>query len=400
MARSNSSGPGAVNVSPAALEAKRRGSSSDVRALGVCAFVDQVSGTPQPSGDLCLNPSLFRGLETLVSNCPTCAETRVQCSEPMLPSATPTRPWEEVGVDLFHLNGQDYVLLVDYRSRFPEVISLRSTSAPAVINVIKSVFARHGTPRLVRSDNGPQFAAREFSAFADSYGFRYVTSSPHFPQFNGEVEWMVRTVKDLLRKADDPYLALLAYRDIPGVNGVSPAQLLMGRRLQTRVPKASHQLEPTWPPSVPFTRRDQDNRRRQVSDFNRRHAAHELRPLQAGEQVWVRDVNSPAIVMGPAQRPRSYVVETPTGVLQRNRMHLVPTTGRPAEDTTSTPGTPAAAQTAMSPTTPGADQAAQDQETASPRESTSSADAPCGSPSTPRFSRFGRKIHSPRRLDL
>ncbi|XP_037573060.1 uncharacterized protein K02A2.6-like [Dermacentor silvarum] len=236
---------------------------------------------------------------TLLSNCPTCAETRVQCSEPMMPSTTPTRPWQEVGVDLFHLNDQDYVLLVDYGSRFPEVISLRSTTAPAVINVIKSVFACHGIPRLVRSDNGPQFA-REFSAFAESYGFRHVTSSPHFPQSNGEVERMVRTVKDLLRKADDPYLALLAYRDSPGVNRVSPAQLLMGWRLETRVPKTSHQLEPAWPPSVPFTRRDQDNRRRQASTFNRRHAARSSRPLQVGEQVWVRDVNRPAIISSTA----------------------------------------------------------------------------------------------------
>ncbi|XP_037576678.1 uncharacterized protein K02A2.6-like [Dermacentor silvarum] len=318
----------------------------------------------------------------------------------MLPSTTPTRPWEEVGVDLFHMNGQHYVLLVDYRSRFPEVISLRSTTAPAVINVIKSVFARHGIPRLVRSDNGPQFAAREFSAFSDSYSFRHVTSSPPFPQSNGEVERIVRTGKDLLRKADDPYLALLAYRDTPGVNGVSPVQLLMGRRLQTRVPKTSHQLEPTWPPSVLFTRPDQDNRRRQASNINRRHAARAMRPLQAAEQVWVRDANSPAIVMGRAQCPRSNVVETPTGVLQRNRMHLVPTTGRPAEGTTSPPGTPAAAQTAMCPTTPGADRAAQDQGTASPRESISTADATRGSTYTPRVSKFGGKIRRPRRLDL
>ncbi|XP_037565213.1 uncharacterized protein K02A2.6-like [Dermacentor silvarum] len=162
-------------------------------------------------------PGINNQIDTLVSNWPTCAETRVQCSEPMLPSTTPTRPWEEVGVDIFYLNGQDYGLLVDYWSRFPEVIRLRSTSAPAVINVIKSVLARHGIPRLS----------------------------------NGEVERMVRTVKDLLLKADDLYLALLAYRDTPGVIGVSPAQLLMGRRLHARVPKASHQLEPTWPPSVP-----------------------------------------------------------------------------------------------------------------------------------------------------
>ncbi|XP_037528756.1 uncharacterized protein K02A2.6-like [Rhipicephalus sanguineus] len=259
----------------------------------------------------------------------------------MLPSTTPSRPWEKVGIDLFHLNGQYFVLLVDYRSRFPEVISLRSTTALAVINAIKSVFARHGIPRLVRRTNGPQFAAKEFSAFAKSYGFCHVTSSPHFPQSNGEVERMVRTVKDLLRKANDPYLALLAYRDTPGVNGASPAQLLVGRRLQTRLPKTSHLLEPAWPPSVTITQRDQDNRRRQASDFNRRHAVHTLRPLQAGEQVWVRDANSPATVLGPAQRPRSYVVETPTGVLQRNRMHLVPTTGTP---TANPPGTPVADQ--------------------------------------------------------
>ena len=112
-------------------------------------------------------PGINNQIETLVSNCHTCAETRVQRSEPMLPSTTPSLPWEEVGIDLFHLNGQDFVHLVDYRSRFPEVISLRSTTALAVINAIKSVFARHGIPRLVRSDNGPQFIFTGWGAHTD-----------------------------------------------------------------------------------------------------------------------------------------------------------------------------------------------------------------------------------------
>ncbi|XP_037515258.1 uncharacterized protein K02A2.6-like [Rhipicephalus sanguineus] len=269
-------------------------------------------------------PGINNQIETFVCNCHTCAETRVQHSEPMLPSSTPCRPWEAVGIDLFHLNGQDIVLLVDYRSCFPEIISLRSTT------------------ELGRSGgNGPQFAVKEFSAFAKSYDFCHVTSSPHFPQSNGEFERMVRTVKDKLRKADDPYLPLLAYRDTPGVNGVSPAQMLVSRRLQTRLPKTSHLLKPPWPPSVTISQRDQDNRKRQASDFNRRHAAHTLWPLQAGERVWGQDVNSPATVLGPAQRPRFYVVKTPMGVLQRNRMHPVPTTGTP---TANPPGTPVADQ--------------------------------------------------------
>lgn len=117
---------------------------------------------------------------------------------------------------------------------------ITSHAAPAVIKTIKSVFTRHEIPRLVRSINGPRFPARELSAFTESYSFRHITSSPHFSQSNGEVKWMVRMIKELRWKADDPYLGLLAYRDNTGVNGGSPAQLLRGRCLQIRVPKVSH----------------------------------------------------------------------------------------------------------------------------------------------------------------
>ncbi|XP_037576781.1 uncharacterized protein LOC119459002 [Dermacentor silvarum] len=238
----------------------------------------------------------------------------MQRSEPMLPSTTPTRPSEELGVDLFHLNGQDYVILVDYRSRFPEVISLRS---------IDSTGCDQRYQERLRAPRDPAtFSAREFSALAQSYGFYHVASSPHFPHSDGEVQRMVRTVKGLLRKSDNACQELLAYRDAPGVNGVSPAQLLMGRRLQTGIANTSHHLDLHWLPSIPFTQRDQDNRKRQASNFNRRHAVRALRPLQAGERIWVREVNSHAIVMGPAQRPCSYLVEIPTGVLQRHRMHM------------------------------------------------------------------------------
>ncbi|XP_049513384.1 uncharacterized protein K02A2.6-like [Dermacentor silvarum] len=114
--------------------------------------------------------------------------------------------------------GRDYALIVDYYSRFPEVASVGSTTAPAVISAIKSCIARFGIPDIVRTDNGPQFVSNEFAEFARSYGFRHETSSPRYPQSNGEAERMVRTIKDLLFKGPDPYLALLSYRDTPGPN--------------------------------------------------------------------------------------------------------------------------------------------------------------------------------------
>lgn len=73
-----------------------------------------------------------------------------------------------------------------------------------------------------------------------------------FPQSNGEVESMVRTIKDLLHKAHDSFLTLPVYKDTNDINSVSPAQLLIGRRLQTTVSNTPV----TRAPSI----RDQDDR--------------------------------------------------------------------------------------------------------------------------------------------
>ena len=139
---------------------------------------------------------------------------------------------------------------------------------------MKSIFARHGIPEKVISDNGPQFSSHEFSQFASTYCFEYVTSSPYFPQSNGEAERAVQTIKGLLKKADDPYAALLAYRNTPLHLGYSPAQLLMSRRLRTSVPTIRSLREPVVPDQ--FTVSQQDKKER----INRRLALTSVMELQ------------------------------------------------------------------------------------------------------------------------
>ena len=119
------------------------------------------------------------------------------------------RPWGTVGIDLFALEGRNYVLLMDYYSHYPEMALLKDTTASQVITHIKSVFARHGVPDVVRTDNGPQFSCTAFSDFAELFGFKHVTSSPRYPQSNELVEKGVKIVKRLLSKAFVAWFARL-----------------------------------------------------------------------------------------------------------------------------------------------------------------------------------------------
>ena len=122
-----------------------------------------------------------------------------------------------------------YLLIIDYYSRYIETAKLSSESSSEVIRHTKSILARHGIPKQMISNNGPQYSSLEFKKFAEEYGFLHTISSPKFPQSNGEAERAVKTVKALLKKSEDLYLAMLIYQSTPLQNGFSPSELLMNR---------------------------------------------------------------------------------------------------------------------------------------------------------------------------
>ena len=54
--------------------------------------------------------------------------------------------------------------------------------------MMREIFSRQGIPRELVSDNGPEFASREFPAFTKSNGIKHTFSAPFHPQSNGEAE--------------------------------------------------------------------------------------------------------------------------------------------------------------------------------------------------------------------
>ena len=81
---------------------------------------------------------------------------------------------------------------------------LSHTRSTDVIVHLKSIFACHGIPKVLMSDNGPQFSGQPFTNFAASYGFRHITSSPRFPHRNGEAERAVQTVSTRSQSHSSP----------------------------------------------------------------------------------------------------------------------------------------------------------------------------------------------------
>ena len=192
-------------------------------------------------------PGLAAEIRGLVQRCHHCQTNAAkQRKEPLNPSHLPDRPWQRVAADLCFFKSKHYIIIVDYYSRYLEIANT-SESTDSVINSIKNVFARHGVPEELVTDNGPQFSSQTFRNFACSWGFHHTTTSPHHPSANGEAERSVQTAKKILNQ-NDPFLALLSYRSTPTkATGFTPSQLLMSRQLRSTVPCLPETLEPSWP---------------------------------------------------------------------------------------------------------------------------------------------------------
>lgn len=146
-------------------------------------------------------PNMNCDIDQLIRECATCQKYHYkQAKEPLITTELPSQPWQKVGSDIFHYEGKDYLLVIDYYSKYPEMYLLPSTTSRAVITQLKSIFSRQGIPLTLVSDNGPPYASHEFQAFASDYEFKCITSSPLYPQANGKAEKGVQIVKRLLKK--------------------------------------------------------------------------------------------------------------------------------------------------------------------------------------------------------
>ena len=85
------------------------------------------------------------------------------------------------------LKSKDYLVVVDYYSKFPKIALLEDKAAATLILHLKSIFAGRGILIELFSDN-IQFSSVIFKCFAQEWGIKLIRSSPCYPQANGQSE--------------------------------------------------------------------------------------------------------------------------------------------------------------------------------------------------------------------
>ena len=267
--------------------------------------------------------------EDIVRRCLQCKiclrDAPRQSKEQLRSHHVPAKPWTKVGMDLFEVDRLHYVVIVDYTSDYFEYVPLPSQRSRDIIQAIKGVFARLGVPVLVHSDNAAYFTSSEFSDFANKWKFQHTTSSPHYPQSNGKAEAAVKICKRILRRCEDPFMALLEHRNTVSEGmSTSPVQRLLGRATRSTLPRKEEATEAEL-----SNHREKEVKRMKVQErYNR--TARELPPLKEGQPVMVKDYQShkrqwkEATVMKQLSG-RSYSIEMDGDLLRRNRRDLRPT---------------------------------------------------------------------------
>ena len=100
-----------------------------------------------------------------------------------------------------------------------------------------------GLPDQIVSDSRPKFTSKTFRKFSNANGIKHVTGAPHHSSTNDQAERLVQSFKEGI-KADKSgrtfqhklHRLLLTYRSAShATTALSPAQLLLGRNVRTRL---------------------------------------------------------------------------------------------------------------------------------------------------------------------
>lgn len=135
-------------------------------------------------------PRINRDLEEMIKQCNSCQ--RFKNKEPETPLNSwnlPQGPWQRVHLDFKGpFKNRMWLVVIDAYSRWLEIKALRNATVQKTMEFLRELMSRHGIPKQLVTDNGPQFRADEFKTFTKENNIIHIRSTPYHSRTNGLAE--------------------------------------------------------------------------------------------------------------------------------------------------------------------------------------------------------------------
>ncbi len=244
-------------------------------------------------------PGIDQEVEKLIKECHACQVTvsgKVNY-EPLTATTIPSTNWHTVALDIQGpYPTKDYLIaLIDYRSRYPVVVQVKSITTKTVIKALEKIFSMFGYVHELVADNGKQLISDEFKQYLSLHGIKLKNVTPYSPVVNGEVERFNRSLKKANQCAHaegkdwraELNKFLLLYRTTPhATTGECPATVFFGRNIKNDIPeyKDSNERQCTE-----LDRKDSENKKKmkQYADSKRNSKDSEI---QENDSVLVKNL--------------------------------------------------------------------------------------------------------------
>lgn len=191
--------------------------------------------------------SIDKDIETVAKSCQNCLEhSKLPPKFNQHHWEYPNEPWERIHIDYAGpIHGKYLLIIVDAYSKWTLVEITNSSTTHSTISILKKIFGLLGIPRIIVSDNGPQFTSADFTEFLKLQGVKFhKRTAPYHPATNGQAERYVQTVKKTLETMNATVSTmqdcinkfLLQYHKAPHpTTGEAPSKLFLGRPIRSKL---------------------------------------------------------------------------------------------------------------------------------------------------------------------
>ena len=144
-------------------------------------------------------PGIDQEIEEKVKACNSCQRTRHNpAPAPLHPWEFPNQPWERLHADYAGpFEGKMFLIVIDAYSKWLEVKPVTAANSSVTIEHLRNMFATHGLPKTLVTDNRTQFMSIEFESFMKKNGIRHIRWSPYHPSSNGLAERAVQCSRNV-----------------------------------------------------------------------------------------------------------------------------------------------------------------------------------------------------------